>query len=205
MRGRALTLRCMLAAVLTAALAACASTQEKIAETAAVRVQDDSFLPYREFTTGVLQGGDSLTWTQGLSQKLLAARVDRKTGAAEFFLQFNLVYVNDAKRGYESVRNAKAQLLKLVSIKSRKSRCSRKSDSCIVNETLQIFLPEQDLRQVTQGGYPVKLFARSGPHVQIDIPKAWIDSILAKVDADNRGTVAATATAQPAVQSAAAR
>lgn len=201
---RGLAYRLAWACAIPAALGACASTQEKIAQTAAVTAENDTFLPYREYKTSALLGGDSLNRSEGRSKKLLAARVDRKSGATAFILEYHIVYRDEGKRGYQSVRNAKAELLKMTSIKSRKSNCSRKTDACFVDEILQIYLPEQDVRQAGAGGYPVKLFARLGPHAQIDIPKVWIDSLLAKVDADKNAPIAAAAAPQPATQSAAA-
>ena len=168
-----------------AALAACATAEQKIAETAAVKSKSDPFLPYREYATGEMQGGDSLTLFQGSSQKRLAARIDKKTGATVAFLEYEIVYTDEAKRGYQSARNTNADLLKIAVVKSRKFDCSKKTDSCLVDEILQIDLPVQGLKQAGPQGYPIKLFARSGPHVQIDIPAVWIANLFAKVDADN--------------------
>jgi hypothetical protein len=65
-------------------MAACASPQAQIETASAIKALDDPFRPYREYSTGKIQGGNPLGpgIGAGINEKQLAARVDRKTGAA---------------------------------------------------------------------------------------------------------------------------
>ena len=178
-------------------LMGCGVSEQQIAQASTIRVNDDQFLPYREYTTGGVMGGNPLGFGAGIAQKNLAARVDRKTGYTMVLLQFALAYSNPVKRGYESASNAQAQPLKVVTVTSRKHNCSRKEDTCSIYEVFQIELPQAELRQTGADGYPIKLFARAGEDIEIAIPKVLITSLFAKVDADKSSGAPAATAAKP--------
>ena len=69
--------------------AACASEQQKIdAASSSVSLVDDQFRPFREYSTGFIDGATAT----GLDSKRLIARVDRKSGALAASLEFVVTY-----------------------------------------------------------------------------------------------------------------
>lgn len=193
-------MRGLLFAVLTGFIAGgCASQQIEAASQ--IRVNDDQFLPFKEYSTGTLWNFDSKAFTQ----VSLGARLDRKSGILQTLLEFTVAYNTDARYNYKDARNNKAEQLTLTALRRRSHNCIRKEDTCDHREILQVTLPEADLRQAPAEGYQVKLFAAVGPPQLITIPKQLIVSLLAKVDADRGppGSVVG-AVAAPAVPAAVA-
>ncbi len=75
-------------AILSFAVAGCATTEQQTAAAVNGRILDDKFRPYREFQTGEIRVAN----TVGTGAKRLVARVDRKTGKATWILSFVIAY-----------------------------------------------------------------------------------------------------------------
>ncbi len=178
------TIGCVCLAGLLAA--SCASDQQKIDAASNVSLTDDQFRPYREYSTGFIDGAT----TSGLDSKRLVARVDRKTGAVAASLEFIVTYKGRLKYTYDTARNSKAEPLKVGVIAHKASSCKRSESTCIYTEVVGVAIPEADLRRAPAEGYPVKLFAHLGPDALIPIPKQLITSLLAKVDGEKSTAVA---------------
>ena len=178
------TIWCVCLAGLLAA--SCASDQQKIDAASNVSLTDDQFRPYREYSTGFIDGAT----TSGLDSKRLVARVDRKTGAVAASLEFIVTYKGRLKYTYDTARNSKAEPLKVGVIAHKASSCKRSESTCIYMEVVGVAIPEADLRSAPAEGYPVKLFAHLGPDALIPIPKQLITSLLAKVDGEKSTAVA---------------
>jgi hypothetical protein len=172
---------------------ACGCAAQQIETASQIRVNDDQFLPYKEYSTGTLWNFDSKAFTQ----VSLGARQDRKSGILQTLLEFTVAYSTDSRYNYKNARNNKAEQLTLTALRRRSHNCNRKEDTCDHREILQVTIPEAELRQAPAEGYQVKLFAAVGPPQLITIPKPLIVSLLAKVDAD-RGTPGNVAAAAPA-------
>ena len=167
--------------------AACASEQQKIeAASSSVSLVDDQFRPFREYSTGFIDGATA----SGLDSKRLIARVDRTTGALATSLEFIVTYKGRLKYTYDTARNSKAEPLKVGVIAHKASSCKRSESTCIYMEVVGVAIPEADLRNAPAEGYPVKLFAHLGPDALIPIPKQLIVSLLAKVDGAKTAAVA---------------
>ena len=178
--------------------ASCASEQQKIEAASTVWLTDDQFRPYREYSTGFIDGAT----TSGLDSKRLVARVDRKTGALTAALEFIVTYKGRLKYTYDTARNSKAEPLKVGVIAHKASSCKRSESTCINMEVVGVAIPEAELRNAPAEGYPVKLFAHLGPDALIPIPKQLIVSLLAKVDGEK--TTAVAPPAAPAAPAAVA-
>ena len=173
---------------------ACASEQQKIeAASGSVSLVDDQFRPFREYSTGFIDGAT----TSGLDSKRLIARVDRKTGALSTSLEFIVTYKGRLKYTYDTARNSKAEPLKVGVIAHKASNCKRSESTCIYMEVVGVAIPEAELRNAPAEGYPVKLFAHLGPDALIPIPKQLIVALLAKVDGEKT-----VATAPPSARAA---
>lgn len=168
-----------LSMVVVGALAACASAATQIEQTSAIQLVDDKFRPELEYATGTIESANEI----GVGRKRLLAHVDRKSGALlRYVLAFEIGYADTGKRSYELANSAMAKSLRMSKV-TGKSHCDRQS-RCTVIESYLIEIPEADLRAVPADGYAIKLFARNGPDAPIVVPKPWIDSLLARVDAD---------------------
>jgi hypothetical protein len=167
-------------------MAACASPQAQIETASAIKSLDDPFRPYREYSIGKIQGGSLLGpgIGAGINEKQLAARVDRKTGAVVTFLEFEIAYTGAIRRSYERATNVRAETLPITVLAHHTSDCNRQTGTCSHFELLHITIPEGDLRGAGADGYPLKLFARTGPDVEVAVSKELITALLAKVDAD---------------------
>jgi hypothetical protein len=174
--------------------AACATQEQQISTASAIRVADDSFKPYREYSSGPIRSANM----QGAGVKMLTARVDRKTGALTALLQFQIHYIDYNKRRYEQARNARAELLPMQRT-PRRADCPRRDD-CTYDEVFAITLPEADLRAAPAEGYLVKVFPSSGPEIAISVPKPVIVSLFERVDADRGKPSAAPAPAPVAAR-----
>jgi len=102
-------------------MAACASPQAQIETASAIKALDDPFRPYREYSTGKIQGGNPLGpgIGSGINEKQLAARVDRKTGAVATFLEFEIAYTGAIRRSYERATNIRAETLPITVLAHR--------------------------------------------------------------------------------------
>jgi hypothetical protein len=159
-------------------LQACASPAQQLVQASQIRVNDDQFRPFREYTTGEIRTGNAL----GLGSKQLVGRVDRQTGALTTLLQFEIAYLGDHKRFYENARNERAEPLPLNAV-HRNAKCHPRN-GCVYSEIFLVVIPEAELRQAPPAGYQIKAFARNGPDVLVTIPKEHIVSLFAKIDAD---------------------
>ncbi len=181
-----------LALLLPFCVAGCAGQQQQIEAASAIKLTDDGFRPFREYSTGPITSGNAV----GIGRKQLVGRVDRKTGAATFALQFEIAYNASNKRRYDSARNARAEPLPFHAV-PRKAECDRRSGTCTYDELFVVTIPEADLRAAPAEGYQVKAFAKAGPDALISVPKPLIASLLARIDAD-RGGAAPAAASTPA-------
>lgn len=176
------------------ALSGCATSEQQIAKAAEIKATDDSFRPFKEYSTGPIKSGNSL----GVGAKQLIGRVDRKTGRLTMVLQFQIIYIAANKRRYEQARNARAEPLAFHAVPQR-SECPRNKD-CTYDELFLVTVPEAELRATAADGYQVKAFAKNGPDVLVSIPKPLITSLFARIDADR---AAPTAPPLPATTAAA--
>jgi hypothetical protein len=161
-------------------LAAGCVLQASLVQAGQIKINDDRFRPFREYTTGEIRAGNG----NGLGSQQLVGRVDRKTGALTTLLQVQIAYLGNHKRSYENARNARAEPLRLNSIQ-RHAKC-RPKNGCVYSEIFLVIIPEAELRQSARAGYQVKAFARNGPDILVTIPKELITSLFAKIDADRR-------------------
>lgn len=164
-------------AILSFAVAGCATTEQQTAAAVNGRILDDKFRPYREFQTGEIRVAN----TVGTGAKRLVARVDRKTGKATWILSFVIAY-DGTGRHYREARNARAEPLQVRTVAHKSSNCM--SGPCHHFETVEIDIPEAELRQAPAAGYQLKLLAKSGPDALIEVAKPVIDSLAAQVEAD---------------------
>lgn len=177
-------------AVLSSMLAtACATPEQQIAKASEIKTTDDSFRPFKEYSTGPIKSGNAL----GLGAKQLVGRVDRKTGALTMALQFEIVYVAGNKRRYDQARNARAEPLAFHSV-PRRADCPRHKD-CTYDELFVVTIPEAELRAAPAEGYQIKAFAKNGPDVLVSIPKPLIVSLFAQIDRDRAAPAPQTAAA----------
>jgi hypothetical protein len=159
-------------------LQACAS----LAHASEIKVNDDQFRPFREYTTAEIKTGTA----SGLGSKQLVGRIDRQTGALTTLLQFQVAYLGNHKRFYESARNDRAEPLRLNSVQ-RTAKCHPRN-GCVYSETFLVVIPEAELRQAPRAGYQIKAFARNGPDILVTIPKELIVSLFVRIDADRPST-----------------
>ncbi len=165
-------------------LCGCASQEQKIASASEIKTSDDQFLPYREYTSGLIKETGGLLSQDGTRANVLIGRVDKKTGSKKFAVQVLLHYSEDRRRKFESARSSSAEPLQLVKIEKSRKNCVKRLDTCTFSEIVDVVIPEAGLRGAGANGYPIKLFARSGDTSIIDIPKPVIASLLAKIDSD---------------------
>lgn len=170
-------------------LCACASQEQKIASASEIKSSDDQFLPYREYTSGLMKE-TALLSPDGTRANILIGRVDKNSGNKRFAVQVLIHYSEDRRRRYESARSSRAEPLQLVRIDQARKNCVKRLDRCTFSEIVDVVIPEAGLRGAGSEGYPVKLYARSGATSLIDIPKPVIASLLAKIDADPAITAA---------------
>jgi hypothetical protein len=154
--------------------------QASLVHASQIKISDDRFRPFREYTTGEIKTGNA----SGLASKQLVGRVDRRTGALTTLLQFQIAYLGNHKRSYESARNNRAEPLRLNSVQ-RNAKCHPRS-GCVYSEMFLVIIPEAQLRQAPAAGYQIKAFARNGPDLLVTIPKELIAGLFAKMDADRR-------------------
>jgi hypothetical protein len=147
-----------------------------------IKITDDRFRPFREYTTGEIRIGNA----SGLASKQLVGRVDRQTGALTTLLQFEIAYLGNHKRSYENARNNRAEPLTFKPIR-RHAKCHPRN-GCVYSEMFLVIIPEAELRQVPGAGYQIKAFARNGPDILVTIPKELIARLFAKIDADRPRT-----------------
>ena len=176
-------------------MTACASPQAQIETASAIKSLDDPFRPYREYSTGNIQGGSPLGpgIGIGINEKQLAARVDRKTGTVATFLEFEVAYTGALRRSYERATNVQAEMLPVTALAHHTSDCNRQTGTCSHFELLHIAIPESGLRTAGAEGFPIKIFARAGPDIEVAVSKELIVALLAKVDADRMALSAAPA------------
>ena len=176
-------------------MAACVSSQAQIESASTIKFLDDPLRPYREYSTGKIQSGNPLGpgIGIGINEKQLAARVDRKTGAVAIFLEFEIAYTAELRRSYERATNARAETLPVTVLAHCTSDCSRQTGTCTHFELLHVAIPEGDLRAAGTDGYPLKLFARTGPDIEVAVAKELIVALLVKVDTDRMALSAAPA------------
>lgn len=165
---------------LALALAGCVSAAQSISQPGQIKVTDDPYRPYREYTTGEIKAANAV----GIGAKQLVGRIDRASGTLTTVLQFEIAYQAFARRHYEAARNARAETLVFNQVQ-KTARCRSGAD-CIYGELFIVTLPEAHLRAAGPDGYAVKVFARSGPDVLVALPKDMIDSLLARIDADRK-------------------
>ncbi len=169
-------------------LAACAGGGQSLDQTSQQIAQKAEVArPYREVALPGARVGEA---ANGLTM-VLSARVDRQTGKVQTFLRADLVYVAAGRRDYDSVRDAAGGQLKSERLGGNQ-RC-QPGQTCTYDEAWLIELPEPALRQAKSTGYRLKLFARSGPEIEIGIPGPQITSLFERIDA---GSAPATAQAQ---------
>jgi hypothetical protein len=161
-------------------IAACCLLQASLVQAGQIKVNDDRFRPFREYTTGEIRTGNA----SALARNQLIGRIDRKSGALTTLLQVEIAYLGTHKRAYENARNSRAEPLRLNSVQ-RHAKCHPRN-GCVYSEVFLVIIPEIELRQAARAGYQVKAFARNGPDVLITIPKELIASLFAKIDADRR-------------------
>lgn len=162
---------------LAVAVAGCATTEQQTAAAVNGRILDDKFRPYKEFQTGEIRVANAV----GSGAKRLVARVDRSSGRVSWILSFAITY-GGTGRHYREARNARAEPLQVRTLAHNSSNCM--NGPCHHFETLEIELPEGELRQAPAGGYQLKLLAKSGPDALIEVAKPVIDSLLAQVEAN---------------------
>ncbi len=168
----------VLALVVLLALPGCATSEQQIAKASEIKTTDDSFRPFKEYSTGPIKSGNVL----GVGAKQLVGRVDRKSGALTMVLQFQIVYVAGNKRRYEQARNVRAEPLAFNTV-PRRADCPRNKD-CTYDELFLVTIPEAELRAASAEGYQVKAFAKNGPDILVSIPKPLITNLFAQIDAD---------------------
>ncbi|MBX9592596.1 MAG: hypothetical protein K2X43_25185 [Hyphomonadaceae bacterium] len=159
-------------------LQACAAAAQQAAHPGQIQVRDDKFQPYREYTTGRVRAGAH----PNLLALELNGRIDRRSGALTTLLSVEFAYMSGYKRGYETARNSRAEVLHLTKLSSS-GRCPSGS-MCAYGEVFTVEIPEAELRQAAPEGYQLKVFARTGPAAVVTIPKAQIAALLARIDAD---------------------
>jgi hypothetical protein len=149
-------------------LAACAGG----ASAPDIALRDDTFRPYREYTTGqrIVRAYPNTLATE------LIARIDRKTGATSTLVSADFTYWANRMRKYESARNARAKTLIFAKI-SRHRACEK--GSCVFEERFTVEIPQAELRSAPPDGYQLKVFARDGGDATITIGKRDIDGLLA--------------------------
>ncbi len=178
MRGRGFA---FLFAVL---LSACANQQQQIEAASGIKSNDDQFLPFRQYESGLMKEPRSPTSGDIDRFDVLLGRVDKKTGDASFAVQVLLAYAKDHRQKFQSARNAKAEKLRMIHVEDLRKSCSRSAGLCAFNEVFDVLIPETDLRGAGPEGYAIKLFARAGSEAVITIPKPVIASLLQQVDED---------------------
>jgi len=154
--------------------------QASLVQASPIKVNDDRFRPFREYTTGEIRIGNA----SGLASKQLVGRVDRRTGALTTLLQFEIAYLGTHKRTYENARNNRAEPLRLNSVQ-RNAKCHPRN-GCVYSEKFLIIIPEAELRRAPATGYQIKAFARNGPDILVTISKELIARLFAKIDGDRR-------------------
>lgn len=172
------------AIAVVAALSGCASQQQKVEQASAIQLNDDTFLPYRQYTSSPFKESGPPLAGEALRANILIGRVDRKSGTKQFAVEIVLAYSENHRRRFESARSAAAEPLTLLKVDQVRTACSKKLESCTYSEVVHVLLPEAGLRAAGEHGYPVKLFARTSDTAVVGIAKPVIAALLAKVDAD---------------------
>ena len=165
-------------------LSACANQQQPIEAASTIKTNDDQFLPFRQYESGLMKEPRAPASGDIYRYDVLWGRVDKKTGDASFAVQVLLAYAKDHRQRFQSARNAKAQSLHMVHIENLRKGCSRSAGLCNFNEVFDVLIPETDLRGAGPEGYAIKLYARAGSEALITIPKPVIVSLLKQVDED---------------------
>ncbi len=159
-------------------LSACVSGEQKVADAGIIKVSDDQFRPYRQYTATNKQ---SIHFS-GTERVTLAARIDRKTGATVVMAEIAVFYMTHERRHYDRAANAQAEPL-IVNKIAYDGQCDRKKN-CERDEVVQVQIPEAVLRQVPSAGYQFKIFGKAAPDILISLEKPLIDSLFLKIDAD---------------------
>jgi hypothetical protein len=140
-----------------------------------ITLLDDAFRPYREYATPTIRVSDH---PNRFFFKLIA-RVDRTTGETSTLVSLVIAYEGSRMRKYKGARNDRAEPLRFY--KPNRHRSCQKG-WCSFDETLLIELPETDLREASESGYRLKVFARDGSGVFIAIPGGVIQRLFAKIE-----------------------
>lgn len=180
--------RATIAGCLGLLLSACAGSSQPSLDQAAMQRSESAAAarPFRDVTLPPVRVGEA---ANGLTVTL-SARIDRQSAPVRPFLRADLVYAAARQRTYDTARDDAGAQLKSERLGANE-RC-RPDKSCTYDEAWLIELPEPALRQAKTTGYRVKLFARSGPEIEIGIPGPQIASLFEKADA---GSAPATAQA----------
>jgi hypothetical protein len=134
----------------------------------------------REFTLpeARVAGGDhQLTLTLG-------ARPGSVAGAAQPQLRVEIRYVGVA-RIYDSARDTQGKVLRT---ERGGGEACKAGAPCV--ETVRIELPDGELRQAKGTGFRLKIFARSGPEIEIGIPGPQIGALYERIDGAGTRNVA---------------
>ncbi len=164
------------------AVAACASKEQQIAAAAKIQTDDDQFKPYRYYSTGPVNETLIDVGSYRRVETELVANVQRVSGARSFGLKVEINYSGAVPRRYAEARNAKAEQLPVNHVFLRTYDCDRKLDSCNHKEIVLIEIPEPELRAVGNEGYRLKLFAKIGNGVELNVAKKLTDALFATVD-----------------------
>ncbi|MFM9942005.1 MAG: hypothetical protein ACKVP7_21180 [Hyphomicrobiaceae bacterium] len=178
MRMRARGLRIFAGVLIAVQITACAGGSGPPLQQAAPdgAAKAEPAKPYREITlpeARVGEGSNTLALT-------LSARLDRQTGKAQTFLRVGVVYTAEGRRNYDTVRDASGAILKSERLAGNQ-QC-KPGQPCSYDEAWSIEIPEPALRSAKATGYRLKLFARSGPEIEIGIPGPQIAALLEKID-----------------------
>ncbi|SDC49905.1 PDZ domain-containing protein [Sphingomonas sp. YR710] len=159
----------------------------------AVRIEGDRFSPLVTFH-GPEFGHDSFLGTNRTWH--IRSWVDRRTTLAEHQLYVAIDYV-DGARGYWRAANDDAQDMAVTRLVFDKGTRGCKG-LCDYSEAIGIDLPEALLEAKATTGFQIKLYARSGDTLILDIPRDEIAAQLQAIaDYRNGPTVIAPAIVSP--------
>lgn len=173
------------------AVTACASPAQQITTASQIKTDDDQFKPFRQYKTGAIRNQPFDRPGDANHEMELAAQIQRTGGARAIGLQVRITYSGDFVRTYQEARNAKADLLHIQKVVHQSSGCSKQYSGCSRIEFVVVDIPEAELRNAGNEGYPIKLFPKVGAGLQLTIPKSLIASLFTAVDAGEK-QIAAT-------------
>ena len=134
-------------------------------------VRDDTFLPYREITTG----RTSIVHATSVISTELLGRVDRESGAVVTLLDVEITYFTTHMAGFREARSANA--LSLATRSGYRHRSCSKGD-CTFKEGLTVTIPRAELEAAGPQGYNIKLFSPAFESPIIVVQKSHIDQLL---------------------------